>query len=344
MAIKIRPLRSTTPGLVPTWGDPDDYGEFAINLADRRMYVADELGNPVVMGEQGFWSTQTADFLAAADGNYLVDAGLTVLLPLAPGTGISLRIADPASTYSAAPLTIDGNGFDIDGAITAQIGWDGADATLVFDGIEWKIVAPGEFSVTQTATIPNGADLDFVITSGFYLIGTGVLNGPPVDVAGGQMLITHGGGASIVQTAIRHQDGRTWSRTGEPIMTGGAGVWGAWIEVGHLNLDNFWSGKQHFKALQETTVDVLVGETDIDPSRGSIQYRQVAGDVTLTESVAEGQSVLMGFDLAGGLVTHPIGTVWMTDGGFPPVINALGYTFVTYAKINSILFAWANQS
>ena len=165
MAIKIRPLRSTTPGTIPTWGTPEDYGELAVNLADRRMYMADELGNPVALGEQGSWTMQDADFLAAGGGNYVVDAGLTVLLPAVPESGFAIRIADPAATYEANPITLDGNGFDVGGGITAQIDWDGADTILVFNGVEWLVIDDFQYHKLFAANIDNTPSGDIAATN-----------------------------------------------------------------------------------------------------------------------------------------------------------------------------------
>ena len=61
MAIKIKPRRSETPGLTPSFpGVAADYGELAINIADRKLFVADSSGVATVVGTAGKTMSTTA--------------------------------------------------------------------------------------------------------------------------------------------------------------------------------------------------------------------------------------------------------------------------------------------
>lgn len=69
------------------------------------------------------------------------------------------------------------------------------------------------------------ADLDYLVTSGFYRIQQDQANSPG---SWGQLLVVHGGGDTIGQLYFQQYDGIVYARAGNPPQVGGTGKWSDW--------------------------------------------------------------------------------------------------------------------
>ena len=79
-----------------------------------------------------------------------------------------------------------------------------------------------------------------------------------------------------------------------------------------------------FKAIKEQQYSFT--GTDIDPNNGTIQYKTLAANTTLTESIDNGQFItLMIDDGAGYTVTWPT-ISWV--GGSAPTLETTGYNII----------------
>ena len=89
-----------------------------------------------------------------------------------------------------------------------------------------------------------------------------------------------------------------------------------------------------FNAIKEQTYN-LTG-TDIDPNNGTIQYKTLTANTTLTESIANGQFVtLMIDDGAGYTITWPT-TTWV--GGSAPTLETTGYNIIELWQVAGTLY------
>lgn len=78
--------------------------------------------------------------------------------------------------------------------------------------------------------------------------------------------------------------------------------------------------------------------TAIDPSNGTIQYKTLTANTTFTESVGNGQYVLLMIDDGTAYtVTWPTIT-WLTNSGSAPTLATSGYTSVLVFQMNGTLY------
>lgn len=89
-------------------------------------------------------------------------------------------------------------------------------------------------------------------------------------------------------------------------------------------------------AIDETVYN-LTG-TELDPSNGTVQYKTLSANTTLTSVIAEGESMtLMINDGSARTITWP-SMVWVNNGGEAPELNTSGYTVVTLWNVDSVLY------
>ena len=102
---------------------------------------------------------------------------------------------------------------------------------------------------------------------------------------------------------------------------------------------NTWTAQQTFGELKETAYS-LTG-TAIDPANGSIQYKTLSANTTFTESLEDGQSVVL--RLEGGAtytVTWPTMT-WITSGGnVAPTLNGTKDVVVIWQENSTVYGAY----
>ena len=106
-----------------------------------------------------------------------------------------------------------------------------------FDGsanVSWSLA---EIGAAGFGVLADGTDLNAVVASGFYrLLGTHG-NAPP-GVSHGQLIVSRGGGDTILQIVTGHSNGEIYWRQGNPPDVGGGGSWSAWHRFFHSgNLD-----------------------------------------------------------------------------------------------------------
>lgn len=76
--------------------------------------------------------------------------------------------------------------------------------------------------------------------------------------------------------------------------------------------------------------------TDIDPTNGTIQYKTLAANTTFTESLADGDYVILMIDDGTAYtVTWPT-TTWV--GGSAPTLETTGYNVINLWQVNGVLY------
>ena len=254
MPVKIRPLRSTTPSATPAWGSTDDYGELAVNIADKKIFIADATGAVVDLtpvgaggGDASDWTHHSANFNAAVGTKYLADGGLVVNLPTGPTDGQWVRVADPGDTYTLNSVTINGNGRNINGLPSVTMFIDGSDATFVFNTTanEWGQVDSAETRVPYVAWLAQNANMNDLVLSGFWRTQLGTTN-LPLGANPDSLVTVCRGAQYITQQVVDPTSNRLWYRSGSPPEVSGAGSWSNWAEVGTVqgthNTTPLWSG------------------------------------------------------------------------------------------------------
>ena len=88
--------------------------------------------------------------------------------------------------------------------------------------------------------------------------------------------------------------------------------------------------------IQETAYN-LTG-TALDPDNGTIQYKTLAANTTLTDSIEEGEAItLMIDDGSAYTLTFPTIT-WVNNGGSAPTLATTGYTVFALWKVSTTLY------
>lgn len=86
------------------------------------------------------WLNADADLTAVESTGYLVSGGITITLPASPvAEGTIVAISDDKAVLDLDPMTIDGNGYDINGDSTLTVDMKNASFQLIFDNDEWRI-------------------------------------------------------------------------------------------------------------------------------------------------------------------------------------------------------------
>jgi hypothetical protein len=77
----------------------------------------------------------------------------------------------------------------------------------------------------------------------------------------------------------------------------------------------------------------------LNPANGSIQTWTLSGASTPTDSVANGQSVILGVTAGAHSVTWPVGTVWLKVGGSgtAPTLTSSGVNWIVLWKVGGVL-------
>lgn len=102
------------------------------------------------------------------------------------------------------------------------------------------------------------------------------------------------------------------------------------------NTTQSWTAEQTFKELKLTGYS-LAG-TVIDPANGSVQYKTLGSNTTFTESLDNGQDVLLMInDGSARTITWPTIT-WLTDSGSAPTLKTTGYTPIYIFQMNNVLY------
>ncbi len=128
------------------------------------------------------------------------------------------------------------------------------------------------------------------------------------------------------------------------LVTSGANIDGGAIDGTTVGATSASTGKfTTLNATGKTTFDAEIEEqqysftgTDIDPANGTIQYKTLSGNTTLTESLVDGEYVtLMIDDGTAYTITWPT-TTWI--GGSAPTLGTSGYNVIELWKVNGTLY------
>ena len=103
-----------------------------------------------------------------------------------------------------------------------------------------------------------------------------------------------------------------------------------------MSADQAHTGDASFVEITETQYS-LTG-TVIDPANGTIQYKTLSANTTFTESLVDGQSVLLMIDDgAARTITWPTIT-WLTSDGSAPTLATTGYNAIQLFQMNGVLY------
>jgi hypothetical protein len=134
MASTIKTKSSTTPGAAP----PSlAQGELAVNVAEfpPKLFVGGESGVLIIPSTAVNWtnSVRTASFTAVATSGYHVNgASVTVSLPANPADGVFLYLSDLEEDWDAFPVTLNGNGDFIAGAVSVALDKKGGNVIIIY--------------------------------------------------------------------------------------------------------------------------------------------------------------------------------------------------------------------
>lgn len=103
--------------------------------------------------------------------------------------------------------------------------------TSALDKTTGRVLTFGAFGLGVSVSMPADTNLNAVVDSGFYRLGSGVTNGPGFTVDYGELIVAKGGD-TILQIVADYL-GRMAFRAGNPAEAGGSGVYSGWREVYH---------------------------------------------------------------------------------------------------------------
>jgi len=115
------------------------------------------------------------------------------------------------------------------------------------------------------------------------------------------------------------------------------GTGNLYIQGGGTNLMRTGTSKMVFLAGVNEANYSLTG-TVLDATNGTIQYKTLASNTTFTESMENGDSILLMIDDGTAYtITWPTIT-WVTDEGVAPTLETTGYTFISIWQANGVLY------
>lgn len=104
--------------------------------------------------------------------------------------------------------------------------------------------------------------------------------------------------------------------------------------LARLNTAQTWSADQTFAGALDTVYTVSGTTPAIDGSNGGIQVWTLTGNSTPTDSMANGETILLMIDdgTAYTVTWTSLVDVWLTDSGSAPTLKTTGYTNVVLTK------------
>jgi len=300
------------------------------------------------LGDDGdlYLDTATGDYYTKAAGSWSLTGNLK-------GDKGDTGDGFTGGSYDAGSGTVtftsdDGLGFstgDLRGADGADLDWQGAWVTSTAFVVNQAVENDGA-SYVCTADHTSGASTepgvggswqtvwDLMAAKGADGAGSGTVTS--VDVTGGTGIDSSGGpittsGAitidldaatidslALADTATQPGDLATVATTGAYSDLSGTPS----IPVSGTDFvaksGGTFTGNVTFDEITET-VHNLTG-TDLDPANGTIQYKSLSGNVTLTESLADGQSVLLRIANGDTHTANWFTVTWV--GGSAPTLTA----------------------
>lgn len=93
----------------------------------------------------------------------------------------------------------------------------------------------------------------------------------------------------------------------------------------------------------ETQNHDIAGTQSLDPANGLVQGILLTGDVTYTDGLAAGESIVLHInDGSARTITWPMMT-WVSGDGAPPVLKTSGDTVITVWKLGSTVYGFASN-
>lgn len=96
-----------------------------------------------------------------------------------------------------------------------------------------------------------------------------------------------------------------------------------------------FTGVASFNGAIKEKVYALTG-TVIDPDNGTIQYKTLSGNTTFTETLSEGEYVILMIDDGTSYTVTWPSTTWV--GGSEPTLETSGYNIIALWKVGSTLY------
>ena len=336
-----------------TWGDTTntnfDLIDQGINgIISITLASAGNSGSPNDLPiTDGTVSNGRNKFIEFVDGG---DLGATAYVQLTPNDAEKLVFIRNSLSASRSLIVFQGtynasNDFEVPNGHDVVLKFDGAGAgatvTQVFnnlsvDGLTFDGDVTGTGNLSFTGNVTASATST---ETRFFDIGVGRTgNGASyADFVGdttysdyGLRVIRAGGGENTSSSLIHRGTGAL------NVQATDAGS----INLKTSNLDRLQvesTGTVVFKnGIQETAYN-LTG-TDLDPDNGTIQYKTLAANTTLTESIEEGEAItLMIDDGSAYTLTFPTIT-FVNNGGTAPTLATTGYTVFAIWKVSTTLY------
>ena len=250
------------------------------------------------------------------------------------GTGNAILVED-SSNPDSTPFVVDGSGYVVAGNTTRL-------TTSNTGQIQSIVTGANAFNATRFSSTANGAEFNFS-KSDSDTIGTNA-SVASADTLGVLSWSGADGTAYIRAASITAAvDGTPGTSDMPGRLAFNTTADGASTPTERMRIDS--AGNVTFKNAYTETVYALSG-TDIDPANGTIQTKTLGASTTFTESLANGQSVVLILNPVTYTVTWPTMTWINTSGsGTAPTLEASSTNVVVMWQVGGTVYGnWAGSA